>query len=167
MYYLVIAIFVGGFWLIHRITHSPFGQVLKSIRESEPRTLSLGYDVDGYKLAAFILFTALAGLPGATKPFKTLVLGFATLTEVQWQTSGEVVLMTLLGVGTVLGPAIGAALIVVLQNELADRIGPWITVIMGGIFVLCVLLFRHGIVGELSAGFSRILLRHSVKARNS
>src|SRR5689334_2016018 len=149
LYYVVLAIFAAGFWLIYRIVHSPFGQVLKAIRENEPRALSLGYDVDRYKLLAFTLSAGLAGLAGATK---TLVLGFATLTDVHWQTSGEVVLMSLVGgVGTILGPVIGAAFIVTLQNELADKVGPWVTVIMGVIFVVCVLLFRRGIVGELEA----------------
>jgi len=149
LYYVVLAIFAGGFWLIYRIVHSPFGQVLKAIRENEPRALSLGYDVDRYKLLAFTLSAALAGLAGATK---TLVLGFATLSDVHWQTSGEVVLMSLVGgVGTILGPVIGAGVIVTLQNELADKVGPWVTVIMGGIFVVCVLLFRRGIVGEVAA----------------
>ena len=149
MYYFVAAVFVCGFWLIQRIVHSPFGQVLKAIRENEARALSLGYEVDRYKLLAFVLSTALAGLAGGTK---TLVLGFATLTDVHWATSGEVVLMTLVGgVGTVIGPVIGALVIVVLQNELADQVGPWVTVIMGGIFIACVLAFRRGIVGEIAA----------------
>jgi branched-chain amino acid transport system permease protein len=149
IYYVVLAVFLAGFGLIYRIVHSPFGQVLKAIRENEPRALSLGYDVDRYKLLAFILSAALAGLAGATK---TLVLGFATLTDVHWQTSGEVVLMNLVGgVGTILGPVIGAGVIVALQNELADKVGPWVTVIMGAIFVVTVLLFRRGIVGELAA----------------
>jgi branched-chain amino acid transport system permease protein len=149
IYYVVLAVFLIGFGLIYRTVHSPFGQVLKAIRENEPRALSLGYDVDRYKLLAFILSAALAGLAGATK---TLVLGFATLTDVHWQTSGEVVLMNLVGgVGTILGPVIGAGVIVALQNELADKVGPWVTVIMGAIFVVTVLLFRRGIVGELAA----------------
>ena len=149
LYYVVLGIFAAGFWLIYRSVHSPFGQVLKAIRENEPRALSLGYDVDRYKLLAFTLSAGLAGLAGATK---TLVLGFATLTDVHWQTSGEVVLMNLVGgVGTILGPVIGAGVIVTLQNELADKVGPWVTVIMGAIFVVCVLLFRRGIVGEVAA----------------
>jgi branched-chain amino acid transport system permease protein len=127
--------------------------VLKSIRENENRALSLGYDVDRYKLLAFVLSTALAGLAGA---LKTVVLGFATLTDVHWATSGEVVLMTLVGgLGTVLGPVIGAIVIVVLQNELAGRVGSWVTVIMGVIFVACVLAFRRGIVGEIAARIPR------------
>jgi branched-chain amino acid transport system permease protein len=149
VYYVVLAVFLSGFGLIYRIVHSPFGQVLKAIRENEPRALSLGYDVDRYKLLAFVLSAALTGLAGATK---TLVLGFATLTDVHWQTSGEVVLMNLVGgVGTMLGPVFGATVIIALQNELADKVGPWVTVIMGFIFVVCVLLFRRGIVGELAA----------------
>jgi len=151
MYYFVLAVFVAGFLVIYRTIHSPFGQVLKAIRENEPRALSLGYDVDRYKLVAFVLSAALAGLAGATK---TLVLGFATLTDVHWATSGEVVLMTLVGgVGTVLGPIAGAVIIVVLQNELADKVGSWVTVIMGAIFVVTVLAFRRGIVGEIAARF--------------
>jgi branched-chain amino acid transport system permease protein len=149
VYYVVLVIFLLGFGLIYRTVHSPFGQVLKAIRENEARALSLGYDVDRYKLLAFILSAALSGLAGATK---TLVLGFATLTDVHWQTSGEVVLMNLVGgVGTILGPVIGAGVIVALQNELADKVGPWVTVIMGAIFVVTVLLFRRGIVGEIAA----------------
>ncbi len=148
-YYFVLAVFVAGFLIIYRTIHSPFGQVLKAIRENEPRALSLGYDVDRYKLVAFVLSAALAGLAGATK---TLVLGFATLTDVHWATSGEVVLMTLVGgVGTVLGPIAGAVIIVVLQNELADKVGSWVTVIMGAIFVATVLAFRRGVVGEIAA----------------
>jgi branched-chain amino acid transport system permease protein len=153
MYYFVAAVFLGGFWLIHRIVRSPFGQVLKSIRENEPRALSLGYDVDRYKLIAFVLSAAVAGLAGATK---TVVLGFATLTDVHWATSGEVVLMTLVGgVGTVLGPLVGAIVIVALQNELADKVGSWVTVILGVIFVVNVLAFRRGIVGEIAARIKR------------
>ncbi|HZP87290.1 MAG TPA: branched-chain amino acid ABC transporter permease [Burkholderiales bacterium] len=149
MYYFVVVVFVLGFWVIQRTIHSPFGQVLQAIRENEARALSLGYHVDRYKLLAFVLSAALAGLAGATK---TLVLGFATLTDVHWATSGEVVLMTLVGgVGTVVGPVIGALVIVVLQNELADKVGPWVTVIMGLIFIACVLAFRRGIVGEMLA----------------
>ena len=151
MYYFVLAVFLAGFLVIYRTIHSPFGQILKAIRENEPRALSLGYDVDRYKLVAFVLSTALAGLAGATK---TLVLGFATLTDVHWGTSGEVVLMTLVGgVGTVLGPIAGAVIIVVLQNELADKVGSWVTVIMGAIFVATVLAFRRGVVGEIAARF--------------
>ena len=153
MYYVVAAIFVFGFALIYRIIHSPFGQVLKSVRENEPRALSLGYNVDRYKLLAFVLSGTIAGLAGATK---SIAFGIATLTDVSWQMSGEVVLMTLLGgLGTVLGPVVGAATIVGLENVLADKVGPWVMVIMGVIFVVCVLAFRRGIVGELAALRSR------------
>jgi branched-chain amino acid transport system permease protein len=151
LYYFVLGVFAIGFWIIYRTIHSPFGQVLKAIRENEARAISLGYDVDRYKLVAFIISAALAGLAGATK---TLVLGFETLTDVHWHMSGEVVLMTLLGgLGTVLGPVVGAFVIVTLQNELADKVGSWVQVIMGVIFVICVLAFRRGIVGELAALF--------------
>jgi branched-chain amino acid transport system permease protein len=149
MYFFVLAIFLAGFWLIHRTIHSPFGQVLKAIRENEPRAISLGYAVDRYKLLAFVLSSTLAGLAGATK---AIVFQLASLTDAHWHTSGEVVLMTLVGgLGTVLGPSAGALVIVGLENQLADKVGSWVTVIMGAIFVLCVLLFRRGIVGELSA----------------
>ena len=149
LYYVVLAIFVCVFLAIIRIVHSPYGQVLKAIRENEPRAVSLGYDVDRYKLLAFVLSTAIAGLAGA---LKTLVLGFATLSDVHWSLSGEVVLMTLLGgMGTFAGPVVGAVTIIGLQNFLADRVGSWVTVIIGVIFVVCVLAFRKGIVGELLA----------------
>jgi branched-chain amino acid transport system permease protein len=153
MYYLVFAVFMIGFLLIYRTVHSPFGQVLKAIRENEARALSLGYDVDKHKLLAFVLSTALAGLAGATK---TIVLGFETLTDVNWPQSGEVVLMTLIGgIGTIFGPVVGGFFIVTLENELADKVGSWVQVIMGAIFVICVLAFRRGIVGELAALFGR------------
>jgi branched-chain amino acid transport system permease protein len=146
MYYFVLAIFVFGYWMIHRIIHSPFGQVLKSIRENEPRALSLGYEVHKYKLLAFVLSAALAGMAGATK---ALALGLATLTDVQWQMSGEVVLMTLLGgMGTIAGPVVGSSVIIAMQNYLSG-FGSWVTIIMGATFVVCVLAFRRGIVGEL------------------
>ena len=149
MYFLVLAIFVAVFLSVLRIVHSPYGQVLKAIRENEPRAISLGYDVDRYKLLAFVLSTAIAGLAGSVK---TLVLGFATLSDVHWSMSGEVVLMTLLGgMGTFAGPVIGAFTIIGLQNFLADRVGSWVTVIIGAIFVFCVIAFRKGIVGELLA----------------
>ncbi len=149
MYYVVLAVFVAVFALIVRIVHSPFGQVLKAIRENEPRAVSLGYDVDRYKLLAFVLSTALAGLAGS---LKTLVLGFATLSDAHWSLSGEVVLMTLLGgMGTFAGPVIGAFTIIGLQDYLSDRVGSWVTVIIGVTFVLCVLAFRRGVVGELLA----------------
>jgi branched-chain amino acid transport system permease protein len=155
LYYLVVAIFAGSFWLIQRTIHSPFGQILKAIRENEPRAISLGYDVAKYKLLAFVLSAGLAGLAGATK---TLVFKFATLTDAHWHTSGEVVLMTLLGgMGTVFGPVVGATVIVTLQNELADKVGSLVTVIMGAIFVICVLAFRRGIVGESLALYKRMV----------
>lgn len=149
MYYLVLVVFVAVFMLVLRIVHSPYGQVLKAIRENEPRAISLGYDVDRYKLLAFVLSTALAGLAGS---LKTMVLGFATLTDVHWSLSGEVILMTLLGgLGTFAGPVVGAFTIIGLQNFLADRVGSWVTVIIGVIFVVCVIAFRRGFVGELIA----------------
>jgi len=148
MYYLVLAIFLVGFWVVYRAVHSPFGQVLKAIRENEPRAISLGYDVSRYKLMAFVLSAGLAGLAGSTK---CLVFQLSSLTDVHWHTSGEVVLMTLLGgMGNVFGPIVGAALVVSLQNYGAN-IGEWVTVITGTIFVFCVLVFRRGIVGELAA----------------
>jgi len=153
MYYLVYAVFSIGFFIIHRAIHSPFGQILKAIRENEPRAISLGYDVSKFKLLAFVISASLAGLAGATK---TLVFQLASLTDAHWHMSGEVVLMTLLGgLGTILGPAVGAATIVALQDQLADKVGSWVTVIMGAIFVLCVLLFRRGIIGELQALLKR------------
>jgi branched-chain amino acid transport system permease protein len=149
MYYVVLAIFIAVFAAIVRIVRSPYGQVLKAIRENEPRAISLGYAVARYKLLAFVLSSALAGLAGA---LKALVLGFATLSDVHWTMSGEVVLMTLLGgMGTFAGPVIGAISIIGLQNYLADRVGSWVTVIIGLIFIVCVLAFRRGIVGELLA----------------
>ena len=147
MYYFTLAVFLFGFCLIYRTVHSPFGQVLKAIRENETRAISLGYKVDHYKLLAFVLSAALSGLAGATK---AIVFQFATLTDVHWHISGEVVLMTLLGgMGTIFGPVAGAFVVVTLQNYLA-QFGGWVTVITGAIFVACVLLFRRGIVGELS-----------------
>jgi branched-chain amino acid transport system permease protein len=149
LYYFVIAIFVGIFLLVLRIVHSPYGQVLKAIRENEPRAVSLGYNVDRYKLLAFVLSAAIAGLGGA---MKTLVLHFATLQDVRWEQSGEVILMTLLGgLGTFAGPVVGAFTIYGLQYFLADRAGSWTNVIIGGVFVLCVVAFRKGVVGELLA----------------
>jgi branched-chain amino acid transport system permease protein len=149
MYYVVLAVFVAVFLFIIRVVHSPYGQVLKAIRENEPRAISLGYDVDKYKLLAFVLSTAIAGLAGS---MKTLVLGFATLSDAHWSLSGEVVLMTLLGgMGTFAGPVLGAFTIIGLQNFLADRVGAWVTVIIGVIFVVCVVGFRRGFVGELLA----------------
>ena len=152
MYYFALAAFLVGFAVIHRTIHSPFGQVLKSIRENEPRALSLGYDVDRYKLVAFVISATLAGLAGATK---SLALGIASLTDVSWQMSGEVVLMTLLGgMGTILGPALGASVLITMQNYLAD-LGSWVTIIMGSTFVVCVLVFRRGIVGEIEHRLTR------------
>jgi branched-chain amino acid transport system permease protein len=148
LYYLVLAVCALGFAVIYRAIHSPFGHVLLSIRESERRALSLGYNVDRFKLIAFVLSAGLAALAGATK---TIVFGFASLTDVHWHTSGEVILMTLVGgMGTVLGPAVGAVLIVTLQNELADKVGSKVTIILGITFMACVLMFRKGIVGTLS-----------------
>jgi branched-chain amino acid transport system permease protein len=149
MYFFVLAVFVAVFLFIVRVVHSPYGQVLKAIRENEPRAISLGYDVDKYKLLAFVLSTALAGLAGS---LKTLSLGFATLSDAHWSLSGEVVLMTLLGgMGTFAGPVLGAFTIIGLQNFLADRVGSWVTVIIGVIFVVCVVAFRRGFVGEFLA----------------
>jgi len=147
MYALVLVIFLIGFGLIWRIVHSPFGQVLKAIRENEARALSLGYDTDRYKHMAFILSGTLAGLAGATK---SLVFQLASLTDVHWSMSGEVVLMTLVGgMGTLFGPVVGAAIIVTMQNYLAE-LGSWVTIVQGFIFVVCVLAFRRGIIGEIS-----------------
>jgi branched-chain amino acid transport system permease protein len=152
MYYFVLAVFMGGFLLIYRVVHSPFGQVLKAIRENEPRALSLGYDADRYKLLAFVLSATLAGLAGATK---AIVFQLASLTDVHWTMSGEVVLMTLLGgMGTIFGPMVGAFVIISLENYLAS-LEQWVTVITGSIFVVCVLAFRRGIVGELAAWWAR------------
>lgn len=162
LYYLVLAIFLFGFWLINRIIHSPFGHVLSAIKENEARTISLGYDVNRYKLLAFVLSGALAGLAGSTK---VLVLGFETLTDAHWSMSGLVVLMTLVGgLGTVLGPILGAFFITLLENKMGEAgvalskltglewfasLGESVTIVTGLIFVVCVLLFRRGIVGEL------------------
>ena len=152
MYYTVLAIFLLAFLFIYRIIHSPFGQVLKAIRENEPRAISLGYDADRYKLIAFVLSASLAGLAGATK---AIVFQLASLTDVHWTMSGEVVLMTLLGgMGTIFGPVAGAFVIIALESYLAG-FGEWVTVITGSIFVVCVLAFRRGIVGELSAWWAR------------
>jgi branched-chain amino acid transport system permease protein len=147
MYWVVLAVFLGGFLLIYRTIHSPFGQVLKAIRENEPRAISLGYDTDRYKLAAFVLSAALAGTAGGTK---AIVFQLASLTDVHWTMSGEVVLMALVGgLGTVFGPVVGAAVVVSLQNYLAG-LGHWVTIVQGCIFVACVLAFRRGLVGELA-----------------
>jgi branched-chain amino acid transport system permease protein len=147
MYYFVLAVFLIGFAIIARAINSPFGQVIKAIRENEPRATSLGYRAERYKLLAFVLSAALAGLAGSTK---TLVLQFASLTDVDWTTSGAVVLMTLVGgVGTPLGPVVGAFIIVTMENYLA-QMGSWVTIIEGMTFVICVLTFRRGIVGVLA-----------------
>ena len=147
-YYVVLAIFLAGFLIIYRTIHSPFGQVLKAIRENEARAISLGYAVDRFKLMAFVLSASLAGLAGATK---AIVFQLASLTDVTWQMSGEVVLMTLVGgLGTVFGPIVGAGIIITMQNYLAG-FGEWVLVIQGAIFVVTVLLFRRGIVGEFIA----------------
>ena len=149
LYFVVLAVFVALFLFVVRIVHSPFGQVLKAIRENETRAISLGYDVNTYKLMAFVLSTTIAGLAGS---MKTLVLGFVTLNDAHWSLSGEVILMTLLGgLGTFAGPALGAFTIIGLQNFLADQVGSWINVIIGVIFVLCVVAFRRGFIGELKA----------------
>jgi branched-chain amino acid transport system permease protein len=146
MYYVTLAIFLFGYFAIWRIVNSPFGNILKAIRENERRAISLGYRVDRYKLGAFVMSAALAGLAGGTK---AIVFQFATLTDVQWQMSGEVILMTLLGgIGTLIGPAVGAGLVIALQNYLAAWDFP-VTVLIGVIFVVCVLLFRRGIAGEV------------------
>jgi len=148
MYYFTYAVFLGAFWLIQRTIDSPFGQVLRAIRENEPRAISLGYDVQRYKLLAFVLSASLAGLAGS---LKAIALQFATLGDVAWQRSGEVVLMTLLGgMGTVLGPSVGALLVVTMEQYLAS-LGSWVTVITGGVFVVMVMAFRKGVVGEILA----------------
>ena len=147
MYVFVMGVFLIGFGAIWRIVHSPFGQVLKAIRENEPRALSLGYDTDLYKWVAFVLSGTFAGMAGG---LKSLVFQLASLTDVHWSMSGEVVLMTLVGgMGTLFGPVVGAAVIVTMQNYLA-QLGAWVTVVQGVIFVLCVLAFRRGIIGELA-----------------
>jgi len=154
LYYVVAAIFLAGLLLIYRIIHSPFGQVLKAIRDNEPRAISLGYRTNHYKLMVFVLSATLAGLGGATK---AIVFQLASLTDVHWTMSGEVVLMTLVGgMGTVFGPIVGALVIVTMENYLAT-LGAWVTVVQGVIFVICVLLFREGIVGVLGRWLKRPL----------
>jgi branched-chain amino acid transport system permease protein len=153
MYYFVLAVFVAVFVLIRRIVHSPFGQVLKAIRANEPRAVSLGYKVDRYKLMAFVLSASLSGLAGS---LKALVLGFVTLSDVSQTNSGEVILMTLLGgSGTFLGPVVGANIVVTLQEYLSEVVGAWVSVIIGAIFVVCVLVFRRGFVGEIQRRFAQ------------
>ena len=168
MYYVALAIVAAAFLLIVRIIHSPFGQVLKAIKENEPRSISLGYDTQRFKLLAFVLSAALAGLAGS---LKTLVLGFATLSDVHWTASGQVVLMTLVGgMGTLSGPILGSALVILLENKIGE-IGAWfaklsgvewfaslgesVTIVTGFIFVVCVLAFRRGVMGELIAWLER------------
>ena len=149
LYYLVLAAFVAQYLFIRRVVHSPFGQVLKAIRDNEPRAISLGYDVNRYRLLAFVLSATLAGFAGS---LKTIVLSFATLSDVQQAASGEVILMTLLGgMGTFFGPVAGAAVVVTLQEYLSEIVGGWVTVIIGAVFVACVLTFRRGIVGAMAA----------------
>ena len=149
MYYFVLVVFLLGFWLIHRTIHSPFGQVLKAIRENEARAISLGYDVKRYKLIAFVLSASLSGLAGATK---SLVFQLESLTDAHWHMSGEVVLMTLVGgMGTIFGPLVGAGVIVGIENLFSGgEMGNYIHIIMGVIFVVCVLMFRSGVVGEFN-----------------
>jgi branched-chain amino acid transport system permease protein len=153
LYYFVLLVFILVYLFIQRVVTSPFGQVLKAIRENEPRASSLGYFADHQKLAVFVLSSTLSGLAGS---LKVLVLGFATLTDVLQSTSGEVILMTMLGgAGTFFGPVLGSAIVVALQNTLSDKVGSWVTVIIGAIFVICVMLFRRGIVGEWLAYLNR------------
>jgi branched-chain amino acid transport system permease protein len=147
MYYTVFVIFIAGFLVIYRAIHSPFGQVLKAIRENEARATSLGYDTTHYKFMAYVLSATLAGLAGATK---ALVFQLASLTDVHWTMSGEVVLMTLLGgLGTIFGPVVGALIIITMENYLA-QLGAWVTIVQGVIFVICVLTFRRGVIGEIA-----------------
>jgi branched-chain amino acid transport system permease protein len=159
MYYFLLVIFIAVYALIRRIVHSPFGQVLKAIRANEPRAISLGYKVDRYKLLAFVLSASIAGLAGS---LKALVLGFVTLSDVSQGNSGEVILMTLLGgSGTFLGPVVGANIVVTLQEYLSELVGAWVTVILGAIFVVCVMVFRRGFVGEIQ----RLVLARGARAR--
>jgi branched-chain amino acid transport system permease protein len=153
MYYFVLAMFVAVYLLVRRIVRSPFGHVLEAIRENEPRAISLGYKVDRYKLVAFVLSASIAGLAGS---LKALTLSFATLSDVSQGTSGDVILMTLLGgSGTFLGPVVGAGVVLTLQQYLSERVGAWVSVIIGAIFVVCVMIFRRGIVGEIQRRFAR------------
>jgi branched-chain amino acid transport system permease protein len=147
MYYTVLVVFFAGFLLIWRTIHSPFGQVLKAIRENEARAISLGYDTTHYKFQAYVLSATLAGLAGATK---AIVFQLASLTDAHWTMSGEVVLMTLLGgLGTIFGPVVGALIIITMENYLA-HLGAWVTIVQGVIFVICVLTFRRGVIGEIA-----------------
>jgi len=153
MYYYVLAVFIFVYLFIRRVVRSPFGHVLQAIRENEPRAISLGYAVDRYKLLAFVLSASLAGLAGS---LKALILGFTTLSDVSQGTSGEVILMTLLGgSGTLLGPIVGASTVLTLEEYLSDHVGAWVSVIIGAIFVVCVLVFRRGVVGEIQARFAQ------------
>ncbi|RZL99775.1 MAG: branched-chain amino acid ABC transporter permease, partial [Variovorax sp.] len=168
MYYVTLVVVVGAFLLIMRTIHSPFGQVLKGIKENEPRALSLGYDVARFKLLAFVISAALSGLAGS---LKTLVLGFATLSDVHWTASGQVILMTLVGgLGTLSGPLVGSAVVVLLENKIGElgnllasitsvewfnTLGESVTMVTGLIFVICVLAFRKGIMGEIIAFIER------------
>lgn len=157
MYYFVLAVFAAVYALIRRTVHSPFGQVLKAIRDNEPRAISLGYEADRYKLGAFVLSGSLAGLAGS---LKALVLGFVTLSDVSQGTSGEVILMTLLGgSGTSLGPVVGASIVVTLQEYLSDVVGAWVSVIIGAVFVVCVMIFRRGFVGEIQRRYFQRTVR--------
>ena len=168
MYYVTLAVVVAAFLLIVRTIHSPFGQVLKGIKENEPRALSLGYDVSRFKLLAFVISAALSGLAGS---LKTLVLGFATLSDVHWSASGQVILMTLVGgLGTLSGPLVGSAVVVLLENKIGElghllarittvdwfnTLGESVTIVTGLIFVVCVLAFRRGVMGEIIAVIDR------------
>jgi branched-chain amino acid transport system permease protein len=157
MYYFVLAVFAAVYALIRRIVNSPFGQILKAIRDNEPRAISLGYEVDRYKLAAFVLSGGLAGLAGS---LKALVLGFVTLSDVSLGTSGDVILMTLLGgSGTLLGPVLGAGIVVTLQEYLSGVVGAWVSVIIGAVFVVCVMIFRRGFVGEIQRRYEQRTVR--------
>ena len=157
MYYFVLAVFAAVYALIRRTVHSPFGQVLRAIRDNEPRAISLGYEADRYKLGAFVLSGSLAGLAGS---LKALVLGFVTLSDVSQGTSGEVILMTLLGgSGTSLGPVVGASIVVTLQEYLSDVVGAWVSVIIGAVFVVCVMIFRRGFVGEIQRRYFQRTVR--------
>jgi branched-chain amino acid transport system permease protein len=153
MYYFVLAVFITVYFFIRRIVRSPFGHVLQAIRENEPRAISLGYKVDRYKLMAFVLSASIAGLAGS---LKALTLSFVTLSDVSQGTSGEVILMTLLGgSGTFLGPVVGAAVVITLQQYLSERVGAWVSVIIGAVFVVCVMVFRRGFVGEIQSRLAR------------
>lgn len=157
LYFLVLACVGGGMWLVHRIVYSPFGQILRAIREHEPRARSLGYSVERYKIVAFALSAGLSGLAGA---LKCLVFRLASLTDVHWHTSGDVILMTVLGgMNSVFGPAIGAIIISALRHYF-DALGAWVTIMVGLVFIFCVLVFRRGVLGELS---HFLAMRHPAK----